>query len=67
MFVFEGDGISDVLQEVAVGYGQLDFAAVVFEVIAKRFGDREDGFFPGWLIRLSGGDQKVIAELHVPD
>jgi len=54
VFVFQGDRIGDMLLEVAVGNGELYFAAVVFEVIAQGIGYGEDGFFRDGL--LSSGD-----------
>ncbi len=67
VFVFKGNGPGDMLKEIAVGYGQFDFAAVVLEVIPQGLGVGEVGFFPGRLVGFSGGGRKRIAELHVPD
>ncbi len=50
MFVFQRNGISDMLLEVAIGDGQPNFPTVMFEVLAQGFGDGENGFFPRGLV-----------------
>jgi hypothetical protein len=65
VFVFEGYGISDVVQEVLVGDGEADFAAMLFEVAAQAFGNRENGLFPGWFVRLATcGAVGLFGEMH---
>ena len=64
VFIFQWDGIGDMLMKIAIGYGQANFAAVVCQVMAQGFGDWKDGLFPGGFVGLAGRKRKRIDELH---
>jgi hypothetical protein len=50
--------------EVAIGNGNLYFAAMILEVIAQGIVDGEDRFFPGRFVRLFECIRKGVDELH---
>jgi hypothetical protein len=63
MFVFKRDGISDMLKEVRIGYGQPDFPSVLFQIIAEGIGNGKNGLFPGRFVGPFGG--RSVIKLHL--
>jgi hypothetical protein len=50
VLVTKGDGIGDMLQQIAIGYGLPYFTAMVLQVIAEGFQYGKNGLFPGRLV-----------------
>jgi hypothetical protein len=71
IFVFEGDRVGHMVEQVFIGNGQFPFPAVMFEIVAQGVRDGENRFFPGGLIGFLGrsgfqGREGIVTKGHWP-